>query len=90
MRIMNTGMRDPKLKISMKTGGCFIDTVQGFSGATVGNGRLTTERIDARDEYLVFIREDQRIRVNLKSYSHLTPDQTKMMDSNSIFTIIKE
>ena len=89
MRTLNIGMRDPELKISLKTGGCLIDTMQGFSGATVGNGRLLIEGIDSRNEYIIFIKENRRIRIDIKPYSHLTSDKIVIMDSDDLFTLIE-
>lgn len=90
MRKLETGMRDPELKISLKTDGCLIDTVQGFSGATVGNGRLLIEGIDSRNEYIIFITKHRRIRIDIKPYSHLTSDKISMMDWDNFFTLIEE
>lgn len=92
MRKLNTGMRDPELEISVKTGGCLIDTVQGFSGATVGNGRLLIKGTVSlnENEYVAFVKGNRRIRIELKPYSHLTSEQAAMMDYDDIFTLIEE
>ncbi|MDY6972345.1 MAG: FmdE family protein, partial [Thermodesulfobacteriota bacterium] len=90
MRKMNTGMRDPELSISLNAGGCLIDTVQGYSGATVGNGRLIIKGIDTSNECVVFVGRDKKIRAEIEPYSHLTSQQVAMMNCHDMFTLIEE
>ncbi len=83
---LKLNLRDPGLKIWARAGGCLIDTMQAVSGATLGNNRLSIDKVDGAGESVALSWGEEGIQFQVKPYSHLTPAEIAALDDDHLFT----
>jgi tRNA-Thr(GGU) m(6)t(6)A37 methyltransferase TsaA len=84
---LKINLREQRVKLCVRGGGCLIDTMQALSGATLGNSRLSIETNDGSGEFVAVVLKDWSFRFSIKPYSHLTPAQIASTDPEQLFTL---
>lgn len=87
IRDLNMNLREPGLKISATAGGCLIDAMQGLTGATLGNKRLTIREAKDSEESITFLSGKRGVRFEVKPYFHLSLSQIAVTSEQHLFTI---